>query len=518
MTEVTPGPDEDGRRRLDPGIIEPAAVDMVPAAMAVQFGVVPIKVKDDLLTIAVAEPLDVAAQELLSFTSGCALEPVLCDGREIQAAISRVYSSRAALDKEVAPAGHGAPPVEYLESMIERDPESVDVEDGYIVDLVDNLISRAVDRRASDIHISPKMGDTRVRLRIDGVLSDLEKIPGDLHNAVVSRIKILAVLDIAERRRPQDGAIYIRYRAMDIDLRVAVAPTIHGESVTLRVLHQSKAGVRLDELGFEAADLERTARAIEEPFGFVLSTGPTGSGKTTTMYAVLNRINTPEKKIVTIEDPVEYRLGEIDQMQVNPGIGLSFAPLLRSVLRQDPNVILVGEIRDGETAGTAVQAALTGHLLLSTLHTTDAPEVLLRLMEIGVEYYYVREVVKLIIAQRLVRRLCVECRVERLPSAAEAAEMGLSHAAGVTVFSPGGCDLCGGTGYRDRTGVFEVMPMTEEVKDLMAPGVRLNAIRDKAVEQGMRTLWQNAVSKVLAGETSLEEIRRTIPRWSGSDA
>jgi type II secretory ATPase GspE/PulE/Tfp pilus assembly ATPase PilB-like protein len=343
-------------------------------------------------------------------------------------------------------------------------------------------------------------------------LSDYDVLPGNTHYPVVSRIKILANLDIAEKRRPQDGVIFVNYGGADVDFRVATSPTIYGEGVVLRVLDQDRAAIRLSDLGFSEADLAKVMEALAEPYGFVLSTGPTGSGKTTTMYAMLNKLNRAERKIITIEDPVEYRMDNINQIPVNNLIKLGFAPLLRSVLRQDPNIILVGEIRDSETAHVAVQAALTGHLLLSTLHTTDAPEVLLRLMEIGIEHYYVREVVKAIVAQRLARKLCGFCSEERLAGSAELDEMGVDGGAGLTIRTPKGCEHCRMTGYSGRTGVYEVMPMTMEIRDIMTPDVRLSRIRQLAVDQGMRTLWQNGVDKVLAGETSLDEIKRTVPR------
>jgi type II secretory ATPase GspE/PulE/Tfp pilus assembly ATPase PilB-like protein len=494
--------------------VEPEALKLIPASMALEYGVVPIKVADETLTLAVARQLDLQTQELLAFRSGCSIETVVIDAGDLKAALARFYGDAQRTGRTATGDLQrvGGSRLEYVEGRGKSAEQAVDVDEDFVVELVSGLIARAIEERASDIHIEPKMGDTRVRLRIDGILRDLDKIPATLHNAVISRVKILSTLDIAEKRRPQDGVIFLRYGEKDVDLRVAASPTIYGESITLRVLDQSKAGVQLSDLGFEEGDLEKTLKAIQEPYGFILATGPTGSGKTTTMYAILNRIDSPEKKIVTIEDPVEYRMEGLNQMQINPAIELGFALLLRSVLRQDPNVILVGEIRDDETAHVAVQAALTGHLLLSTLHTTDAPEVLLRLMEIGIEHFYVREVVKLIIAQRLVRRLCVECRTERAATARELEEMGVAATGKASMWDPKGCDACSGTGYMDRTAVYETMPMSEEIKDLIAPDVPLRRIRDKAVEQGMRTLWQNAVGKVLAGNTSLEEIRRTIPR------
>ena len=493
--------------------IDPVAIKRMPAAMACEYRVIPVTIEDETINLAICGTLDVQAQENLSFASGCSLRAMLADRADIEAALHHFFP------EEFNGATTLKPEREEIECIVRFDGESMESEseetsheDDVVIELVNDLLADAVLKRASDIHIEPKSDHSVVRYRVDGVLSDVKNLTLDIHKAAVSRIKILSVLDISERRRPQDGSIFVKYGRRDVDFRVAISPTIYGESATLRVLDQAYAKVELSSLGFDDDDLAKIMRALGEPYGFILSTGPTGSGKTTTMYGMLNKMESSTRKIITIEDPVEYRVDRITQIPVNHNIDLGFAPLLRSVLRQDPNVILVGEIRDPETAHVAVQAALTGHLLLSTLHTTDAPEVLLRLMETGVEYFYVREVVKLIVAQRLARKLCDKCKIAYQPVDAELAEMGLPAGTEANLFRPGSCTECGGVGYKDRTGIFEVMMMTDEIRDLMVPGVCLDDVTDLAISQGMHTLWQNGVAKVLAGVTSLEEIRRTLPR------
>ena len=498
------------RVKLNPEAIVPEVAKLLEADEAREHCVLPVSVRDNDLTVAVSGPLSDQVSEMISFKTGFVLDFVLCPEQEIRSALGVVYG--AAESAEVEEQGEGKL-LQFIEGdRAEPPPGAIDMDEADIVRVVNGMLSHAISIGASDIHIEPKLDHADVRLRLDGILRDYKQLPGEQHHSVVSRIKILASLDIAERRRPQDGVIFVKYGNADVDFRVATTPTIYGEGVVLRVLDQGKAAIKLTDLGFTSRDLDKTMRALDEPYGFVLSTGPTGSGKTTTMYAMLNKLNRTERKIITIEDPPEYRMENINQIPVNNAIDNGFAPLLRSVLRQDPNIILVGEIRDSETAHTAVQAALTGHLLLSTLHTTDAPEVLLRLMEIGVEYFYVREVVKLIVAQRLVRQLCPECAVDYTPTPRELQELGLEPGSQVTVKNPGGCEQCHDSGYLHRIGVFETMPMTPEIKDMMAPDVRISHIKEKAIEQGMRTLWQNAVEKVLAGETSIDEIKRTVPR------
>lgn len=498
---------EDPMVKINPAGISGDVAGYVDEQTAVLNEIVPVQISDNVLTLAICGPIDVEAAEMLAFKTGCTIEYVVCTRDATREAIRELYGHDLASDE-----GDSGDMVQYLEGDRAEPPEGVKVDEVNITHLVDGIVAHAVKAGASDIHIEPRMDHADVRLRIDGILEDYKVLPGEQHHAVVSRIKILANLDIAEKRRPQDGVIYIRFGDADVDFRIATTPTIYGEGVVMRVLDQGKASVKLTDLGFTGKDLAVVMEALEEPYGFVLSTGPTGSGKTTTMYAMINKLNRSEQKIITIEDPVEYRMDDINQIPVNHAIGTDFAVLLRSVLRQDPNIVLVGEIRDEETAHVAVQAALPGHLLLSTLHTTDAPEVLLRLMEIGVEYFYVREVVKLIIAQRLLRELCTNCKTDYAPTSGDLADLGLPPDSKAALKTSAGCASCRNTGFIGRTGVYEVMPMSPEIKELMAPDVPLIKVRQCAIEGGMRTLWQNAVEKVLAGQTSLEEIRRAVPQ------
>jgi type IV pilus assembly protein PilB len=497
---------------LEHGMIDEKAKTAFPVSITRKYNVIPLRFEGDELVVAADLPLDIAVLESLAFTSGHPIKQVLA-GREEIAGIIGAATGEDRLEEWIGEWEDEL--LEYLDRNreVERDgTEELEVKEGDVVKLVNLLVTKAIKMDASDIHIEPEEGFSRIRMRVDGLLREIVKVPDELHRGMVSRLKVLSELDIAERRLPHDGSFFVRFQGRDIDIRTSTSPTIYGESVSLRLLDQSKAAVRLEDLGMEPEDLARTAAALASPHGFVLSTGPTGCGKTTTMYAMINRISTPEMKIVTIEDPVEYRLDLVNQIPVNHAIDLGFARILRSVLRQDPNVILVGEIRDMETASVAVQAALTGHLLLSTLHTNNAPETLLRLVEMGIEAYYVREVVRLVVAQRLVRLLCPECKEEYLADAREREELGEPADGGTVLFRARGCDLCVFTGYKGRSGVFEVMPMTEDLKDMMSLDVPMRSIKEKAVEQGMRTMWRNAVTKVLAGKTSLEEIRRLIPR------
>ncbi len=488
--------------------VDPEAVKLIPANMARNLVAIPITLVGDILTIAVSCPFDTASLDMLAFASGYTLEPVLSDEEDILEAIEYFFRE-GGLEQEMVDWGE-----EHLEFVDRYAPESVDeirVDEGPVVKLTNLILSKAIKEGASDVHIEPEENLVRVRYRIDGVLMEARILPVEVLNPLVSRIKVLAQLNIAERRLPQDGRFFVRFGGKDVDFRVATAPTIYGESVILRILDQSNARVSLSDLGFEDDDMRKVLSALEEPSGFILVTGPTGSGKTTTLYAVLNEINDITRKVITIEDPVEYRLRVINQIPVNHKIGLDFAAILRSVLRQDPDVILVGEIRDRETAQIAMQAAMTGHLLLSTLHTTGAAETLPRLMDMGVEPYYVREVVKLIIAQRLVRKLCPRCKEPYRPPEEKLRELGLGEEEG-EYFRPVGCRYCNQTGYKGRTGVFEVMGMSKDLKSMMSLEVSPEKVIEVAVRDDMRTMWRNALRKFSKGVTSLEEIMRCVPR------
>jgi type IV pilus assembly protein PilB len=495
--------------KLTVDLIDPEAVRLIPANVARNHVAIPITMVGDILTMAVSCPFDTAALDMLAFTAGYNLEPVLSDEEDILEAIDYFFKE-GGLEEEVMEWEDDR--LEVVDRYSTDAVEEIKINEGPVVKLVNLLLSRAIKEGVSDIHIEPEEGLTRVRYRIDGALSEAKVLPVEVHNALVSRIKVITNLDISERRLPQDGRFFVKFKGKDVDFRVATAPTIHGESVIIRILDQTNATVNLVELGFEDDDLRKIMRALEEPNGFILVTGPTGSGKTTTQYAMLNEISDISKKVITIEDPVEYRLKIVNQISVNNKVGLDFATILRSVLRQDPDIILVGEIRDRETASIAVQAALTGHLLLSTLHTTGAPETLPRLMEMGIEPYYIREVVRVIVAQRLARKLCPRCKDRYEASEEELEELGLEKGTENVFYKAVGCKYCNNTGYKGRTGIYEVMPMTRELKGLMSLDVNPNEIRYVAREQGMSTMWSSAIRKALLGITSISEIVRTIPR------
>jgi type IV pilus assembly protein PilB len=376
---------------------------------------------------------------------------------------------------------------------------------------VNLLITQAVTDRASDIHLEPAEGDIRIRYRIDGVLHEVMRSPKNIQNALISRLKVMADINIAERRVPQDGRVGLVVGGRAVDLRVATLPTVYGEKVVLRILDKTSVLLRLEDLGFLVGPYRRFESAFRKPYGTILATGPTGSGKSTSLYATLNIINTPDRNIITIEDPVEYRLPGVNQIQVNVKAGLTFASALRSILRADPDVVLVGEIRDRETALIAMEAALTGHLVLSTLHTNDAASSITRLIEMGVEPYLVASAVDCVVAQRLARKLCDRCRVEYEPTEAELEGASVPPDAGVErLFKPVGCPACGKTGFRGRVGLYEVMLVTEEIEKLTVERISSEDIRKVAMDQGMITLRQDGLEKVRMGLTSLDEVFRVV--------
>jgi len=371
-----------------------------------------------------------------------------------------------------------------------------------VIKLVDLIIRQAIDERASDIHIEPFKDKTSLRYRIDGKLYEIPPPSKQLHLPIISRIKILSKLDIAEKRLPQDGAFLVKLENRPIDIRVSTIPTIYGEKVVMRILDRTVVVLDMDQLGFEAKQLERIRHIINMPYGQVLLTGPTGSGKTTTLYAILSEIKSPTKNIITVEDPVEYKLDSVNQVQVKPDIGLTFANALRSFLRQDPDIILVGEIRDLETAQICIRAALTGHLVFSTLHTNDAPSAIIRLIDIGIEPYMIAPSLLLVVAQRLLRKLCPDCK--------EAYEPTVEQTGGIKIkadliYRPKGCAKCGQLGYRGRVCIAEVMVVNEQIRDLISQGASYQKIRDAAKESGMNTLYESGLKKVEDGVTSLEE-------------
>lgn len=484
-----------------------------------QYRVVPVERKDGVLLVAAADPLDPYPREALRTSTGLVIESVLGSEKDIMEAIEAHYGSGAATFEKIINGiaekdGHGAisdtDDVEQLKDMASEAP---------IVNLVNMLINGAVERRASDIHIEPFEDMLHIRYRVDGILYQVESLPRRLQSAIASRIKIMAKLNIAERRLPQDGRIKTRAAGKEMDIRVSTIPTLFGESVVMRLLDPNSV-FSLNALGFSDANRKAFADLITQPHGMILVTGPTGSGKSTTLYAAISKIDTVEKKAITIEDPVEYKLDGVNQIQVKPKIGLTFANGLRSIVRQDPDVIMVGEIRDMETADIAVHSALTGHLILSTLHTNDAPGAVARLIDMGVESYLISSSLLGVLAQRLVRVICPRCKESYRPTVDVMRRVSVeldramsfngrgSGSNGLELYRGTGCVHCDNTGYMGRTAIFELMPVTEGLKQLIVEKKGANILRLKAMEEGMTTLREDGWDKVLQGITTVEEISR----------
>ena len=469
--------------------------------------VMPLAQTNGTLCVAMADPADYYTIQALQIATGLAVEPRLARERDILEGLDAAYGNggggEAGATSESADAD-----IEYLSD----DEEDVNhlrdlASEAPVIRLVNLLINRAVEQRSSDIHIEPFENELKVRYRIDGVLHDVETPARRLQAAIVSRIKIMAKLNIAERRLPQDGRIKLRLMGKEVDLRVSTLPTLYGESVVLRILDRSSIVVNLDSLGFPEDTRGQFNHLITKPYGMVLVTGPTGSGKTTTLYGALDKINSPDKKIITIEDPVEYQLFGVNQIHVKPQIGLTFANGLRSIVRQDPDVIMVGEIRDYETAEIAIQAALTGHLVFSTLHTNDASGAVSRLLEMGVEDYLLASSLLGVLAQRLVRRVCMKCR-RPTEMVVDAMGGGKNGGAAVQAYEGAGCDDCSHTGYRGRSGIFELLPVNDTVRQLILKRSSADAIKETAVGLGMRTLREDGWAKVRNGTTTVAEVVR----------
>ena len=470
-----------------------------------QYTVCPVSIENGLLTVAIADPLNAVVLDDLRQFTGLAVKLVVSSAEAITEAIDRTYDGAATPLQRIVEgiedesAGAGEEDVNHLRDMAFEAP---------VVRLVNLLIENAIDAEASDIHVEPFEDTFRIRYRLDGILFDQEAPPRRLQAAVTSRIKLMAEMNIAERRLPQDGRIRVTLRSRRVDIRVSTIPTVHGESIVMRLLDRSSVFLPMEKLGFAPGTLRRFEALIKRPHGILLVTGPTGSGKTTTLYGALDKINTPDRKIITVEDPVEYQLKGVNQIHVKPKIGLTFATGLRHIVRQDPDVILIGEIRDLETAEIAIQAALTGHLVFSTLHTNDAPAAITRLQDMGVEPYLVASVLEGVLAQRLVRRICAACRVPDTPNAADLEALGIEGAGGRPLSRGRGCDECRGTGYRGRTGIYELFPITEDARSLILKRAPSREIRRCAIEAGMVTLRMDGWLKACEGVTTVEEILR----------
>jgi type IV pilus assembly protein PilB len=515
--------------------IDPVVIKLVPADTANKYQIIPLSRSGATLTIAMTDPTNVFAMDDIKFMTGYNVEPVVASETAVFEAIQKYYASGAAAGGN----GAQAPPsqgvslefatkaleevsqvvsddVEVLEELEQIDVGALEKQSGEapVIRLVNLMLISAIQKGASDIHLEPYEKEFRVRYRIDGILYNIMQPAMKFRDAITSRLKIMAKLDIAEKRLPQDGRIKIRFADQhgnkEIDFRVSVLPTLFGEKIVLRLLDKDKLMLDMTRLGFESESLKKFETAILKPWGMVLVTGPTGSGKTNTLYSSISKINTPETNIMTAEDPVEFNLMGVNQVQIRENIGLNFAAALRSFLRQDPNIILVGEIRDFETAEIAVKAALTGHLVLSTLHTNDAPSTINRLMNMGIEPFLVASSVNLICAQRLVRRICSNCKEDHPlpPEGLKEAGFTGDEAKEVVPKRGTGCERCNNTGYKGRVGLYEVMEITEELRELILVGASALELRRKAVEEGMISLRRSGLLKVRDGVTTIEEVVR----------
>ena len=488
---------------------EPMLVDQLSVQFMKEARFIPASLENNTLTVIMSNPLDFYTLDAIRVATKYEIRILVGQESEILQAIERSYGSGGSSMEKIIEDIDGIP--EYKG----EDEENVDhlrdmASEGPVIRLVNLIISRAIERRASDIHFEPFEDHFRVRYRIDGVLHDVESPPKRLQPAIISRVKIMAKLNIAERRLPQDGRIMLRVKGKEIDFRVSSVPTIHGESTVLRILDKSSIVLDVEALGFPEDILEEFQGLIESPHGIILVTGPTGSGKTTTLYCALQKINSPEKKIITVEDPVEYQLPGVNQIQVKPAIGLTFANALRSIVRQDPDVILIGEIRDAETAEIAIHSALTGHLVLSTLHTNDAPSAITRLVDMGMEDYLLSSTILGILAQRLVRVSCPSCRVPYTPDPAILKEMGVDglDVEGSKIHEVKGCEECGHTGYWGRVGIYEFLKVSEDIQQLILGKKDSNIIKEAARRYGMRTLREDGWLKVKQGITTVSEVLR----------
>ena len=485
------------------------AMALIPRSLATRYNVFPIAKEGGVLKLAIADPLDVDSIDSLSHVVKLTIEPCVAPAGEIKHAITRFYGKDAeGLDAMLDDFAVGGDEAVAVSTVASSGMATVEDGDAPIIKLVHQIILEAIQRRASDIHLEPLEKRFRVRYRIDGVLVEVESPPKRLQLSMISRLKIMANISIAEKRIPQDGRIQINTSAKQIDLRVSSLPTAHGESIVMRILDKDGLQLGLPELGFFSDDQAIIERLIAMPDGIMLVTGPTGSGKTTTLYSCLHFINKSDRKIITVEDPVEYQLAGINQVPVRHDVGMTFASALRAMLRQAPNIVMVGEIRDLETAEIAINASLTGHMVFSTLHTNDAPGAITRLIDIGVKPFLVSTSLRAAVAQRLVRKICKQCKKSFTPDSNELRSLNITpqQAATATFMRGEGCLNCSGTGYRGRNGIFEMFVVNEEIQRMIYENVGTAKLRDKARSLGMRTMREDGVRKVLAGQSTIDEV------------
>lgn len=492
--------------------INPAAVSLISEDLAHRYLILPIDIEGEKLIVAMADPANIFAIDDLRIITGYDIKPVVCTETDINAAVAQ----HVKMDRSVEEMMEGAVEGEEKESTEKLAAFAEEVEAGEeapVVKLVNVIITEAARSRAADIHVEPQENDVRIRYRIDGVLHEAMRSPKKGQTGILTRLKIMANLDIAERRVPQDGRFSLVVDKKPVDFRVASLPTVHGEKIVLRILEKESILMSLDDLGFLPESLEKYNNSLAKPYGAVLICGPTGCGKTTTLYTGLNIVNSPEKNLITVEDPVEYRLTGVNQVQVNVKAGLTFAAALRSILRHDPDIVMIGEIRDPETALIAVESALTGHLVLSTLHTNDAPSAITRLTEMGVEPFLSSSAIDLVICQRLARKLCPHCKEPYQPSLEVIERLGLLVEGGQdipTLYKAKGCDNCNRTGYKGRIGVFEALPMSETIERLTVERATTEEIKKQAISEGIKTLKDDGLQKAMMGITSVEEVLRVV--------
>jgi type IV pilus assembly protein PilB len=485
---------------------DPTVAGLIPEGVAKRHRALPYAERDGKLLVAMSDPANVYALDDIRTITGRDIQPVVATAADVVAAIrkfSHLEGSVEALTAEAA---------EQSDDVGPADAETA-VEDAPIVKLVHMVLTRAVEDRASDIHIEPTESDVRIRFRVDGVLHEMMRSPRNIHSGLVSRLKVMGDMNIAEKRVPQDGRVGLKVSGRSVDLRLATLPTVFGEKVVIRILDKESVLLKLEQLGFLEDSYKRFETSFRKPYGAIFVTGPTGSGKSTTLYATLNILNEPDRNIITVEDPVEYRLRGINQVQVHTKAGLTFASALRSILRADPDIVMVGEVRDRETAMIAMEAALTGHLVLTTLHTNDAPSALTRLQEMDVEAYLVASGIDCVVAQRLLRKLCDRCREGYEPNESQLAAAGFPEYQWQdipTLYHAVGCGNCAKTGYKGRIGLYEVMLMSEEIERMTAERASSEAIRHLAVEQGMKSLRDDGLEKARLGMTSVEEVLRVV--------
>ena len=492
--------------------IDKEVIDLIPEDIARENQLFPLAKTLNVLTVAMVDPLDIhAIDEIIRITQH-EVELVICSEDDIKQALSQYYGTSTLVEEAIKSMGEEES-LEYVEEVVEKieiDKLRDIAEDTPVIRLVNNLLVQAIREGASDIHIEPEEDSLRIRFRMDGILHEMPSPPKQMQLPVVSRVKIMSKMDIAKMRVPQDGRFDVRVEGKDVGIRVSTFPTYYGENVVMRLLDKTTSLYAIDRIGISKEDQKRLEQIINKLYGFVLSTGPTGCGKTTTLYAVLTAINSIGKNIITIEDPIEYTIPVVRQSQINPKAGLTFETGLRAILRQDPDIIMVGEVRDKQTATIAIQSALTGHLVLSTLHTNDAPSAVTRLIDMGVEPFLVASSVTAVIAQRLVRTICERCKESYTPPPEFSEEPGLTDLENPVLYRGKGCPTCRNTGYKGRTGIFEILTVNDEIRELIMTKPSFDIILKAAQRAGMRTMKEDAISKALNGVIALEEALTVI--------